>query len=68
MSDEIIDLQMKQVFQEQLLEALNQVVTDQQQQITRLEHAVLGMKTQLQTLQSTTEEGQNASHEIPPHY
>ena len=67
MNNDIIDLQTKQVFQEQLLEELNQIITDQQQQITRLENAVLGMKTQLQTLQSSTEDGQS-SHEVPPHY
>ena len=68
MTDEIVELQMKQVFQEQLLEELNQVITDQQQQITRLENAILGMKTQLQTLQSATEETHTGQHEIPPHY
>ncbi len=68
MNSEIIDLQTKQVFQEQLLEELNQIITDQQKQITRLEVAVLGMKTQLETLQSTTEDSHMGAHEIPPHY
>lgn len=68
MNDEIIDLQTKQVFQEQLLEELNQVITHQQKQITRLEQNLLGMKTQLQALQSSTEETSNNNHEIPPHY
>jgi SlyX protein len=68
MNDDLIDLQTKQSFQEQLLEELNQIVTDQQQQITRLENAILGMKNQLETLQSTTEESQMSEHELPPHY
>lgn len=68
MNDDIIDLQTKQVFQEQLLEDLNKVITDQQRQITRLENAVLGMKTQLQALQSTTEDSESSGQEIPPHY
>ncbi len=68
MNNDIIDLQTKQVFQEQLLEELNQVITNQQQQITRLERDLMAMKGQLQTLQTATEDPQITGYEIPPHY
>jgi len=65
--DEIIDLQTKLSFQDSLLEELNQVVIDQQQQISRLELALDSMKVQINTMQTGTQEpGQQ--HEIPPHY
>ncbi|PHS68894.1 MAG: hypothetical protein COB23_08260 [Methylophaga sp.] len=67
MKDEIIDLQTKLSFQDSLLEELNQVVIDQQQQISRLELALDSMKVQINTMQTGTQEpGQQ--HEIPPHY
>ncbi len=67
MNDDIIDLQTKLSFQDGLLEQLNQVVTDQQQQISRLELAIETLKVQVNTMQTATQEpGQQ--HEIPPHY
>lgn len=68
MQDAIDDLQMKLAFQEDLLEQLNQVVTDQQEQISRLELAIETMKVQMQTMQTTTQEAGTQQHEIPPHY
>ena len=68
MNNDMIDLQTKQLFQEQLLEELNQVLTEQQQQIVRLENTMRGLKTQLVTLQSATEEPEIEQHEVPPHY
>jgi len=67
MQDSIDDLQMKLAFQEDLLDQLNQVVTDQQKQITNLELALETMKVQVNTMQTATQEpGQQ--HELPPHY
>ena len=63
----IDDLQMKLAFQEDLLEQLNQVVTDQQQQITNLELALETMKVQVNTMQTATQES-GSQHELPPHY
>ncbi|MDQ7072410.1 MAG: SlyX family protein [Gammaproteobacteria bacterium] len=67
MQDAIDDLQMKLAFQEDLLEQLNQVVTDQQQQISKLELAIETMKSQVNTMQ-TTNQGTGQQHELPPHY
>lgn len=67
MNDDIVDLQTKLAFQEDLLEQLNQVVTDQQQQITNLELALETMKVQVNTIQSGTQES-GQQHELPPHY
>lgn len=67
MENDIIDLQTKLSFQDSLLEELNQVVTDQQRQITRLELALETLKVQVNTMQTATQE-QGQQHEIPPHY
>ena len=67
MQDAIYELQMKVSFQDDLLEQLNQVVTDQQQQMTRLELALETMKIQVNTMQTATE-GTITEHELPPHY
>ncbi len=67
MQNVIDDLQMKLAFQEDLLEQLNQVVTDQQQQITNLELALETMKVQVNTMQTASQES-GSQHELPPHY
>ncbi len=67
MDNDIIDLQTKLSFQEGLLEELNQVVTDQQQQITNLELALETMKVQVNTMQTASQES-GSQHELPPHY
>lgn len=66
MNDDIIELQTKLSFQEGLLEQLNQVVTDQQQQISRLELTIETMKVQVQTMQTT--QLVSEPNEPPPHY
>jgi len=67
MQNAIDDLQMKLAFQEDLLEQLNQIVTDQQQQISRLELALETMKVQVNTMQTASQESR-PPHELPPHY
>jgi len=67
MQNSIDDLQMKLAFQDDLLEQLNHVVTNQQQQITNLELALETMKVQVNTMQTGTQEG-GQQHELPPHY
>jgi len=67
MNDDIIDLQMKLSFQDGLLEELNQVITNQQQQISRLEMAMETLKSQVQNMQ--TAQMDNEPNELPPpHY
>ncbi len=67
MQNAIDELQMKLAFQDDLLEKLNQVVTDQQQQITRLELALETMKVQVNSMQTSNQET-SQQHELPPHY
>ena len=66
MSDDIVELQTKLAFQESLLEDLNQVITDQQQQLSRLELTLGTLKVQVQTMQ--TNDISNNGNEPPPHY
>lgn len=61
----IIELQTKVAFQEDLLENLNQVIIDQQAQITKLQRTVEAMIAQVDNIQ--TSQGKN-QQEIPPHY
>lgn len=67
MQDDIIDLQTRLAFQDGLLEQLNDVVTSQQKQIERLENAITGLKTQLESVQQTQLVGQG-EEPPPPHY
>jgi SlyX protein len=63
----IIELQTKLSFQEDLLENLNQVITDQQGQIAKLARTVESLLVQMHSIQSSMQDiGQK--HEIPPHY
>ena len=63
----IIELQTKLAFQEDLLENLNQVITDQQGQIAKLERTVESIIVQIHSMQSSGQDyGQQ--QEIPPHY
>ncbi|MFT7228715.1 MAG: SlyX protein [Methylophilaceae bacterium] len=63
----IIELQTKLAFQEDLLENLNQVITDQQGQIAKLERTVESIIVQMHSMQSSgLDNGQQ--QEIPPHY
>jgi SlyX protein len=63
----IIDLQTKLSFQDGLLEELNQVVTDQQHQIMRMESALEALRVQVKTLQTDNRSGE-AKEPPPPHY
>lgn len=61
----IIELQTKVAFQEDLLENLNQVIIDQQAQITKLQRTVEAMIAQVDNIQTSQSKNQQ---EIPPHY
>lgn len=63
----IIDLQTKLSFQDDLLDDLNQIVTDQQQQIMRIESTLDALRVQVKTLQTDTTSGE-AKESPPPHY
>jgi SlyX protein len=66
-NDAIIDLQTKLSFQDDLLEELNLVVTDQQHHIMRLESALESLRVQVKTLQVDPTSGE-ATEPPPPHY
>jgi SlyX protein len=63
----IIELQTKLAFQEDLLENLNQVITDQQGQIAKLERTVESIIVQMHSMQSSGQDN-GQQQEIPPHY
>ena len=63
----IIELQTKLAFQEDLLENLNQVITDQQGQIAKLERTVELIIVQMHGMQSSGQDN-GQQQEIPPHY
>ena len=66
-NDAIIDLQTKLSFQDDLLEDLNLVVTDQQHHIMRLESALESLRVQVKTLQVDPTSGE-ATEPPPPRY
>jgi SlyX protein len=63
----IIELQTKLSFQEDLLENLNQVIVDQQAQMTKLERTVASMIAQMLSMQTSMQDNRQ-QQEIPPHY
>jgi len=66
-NDRIIELEIKAVYQEDLLQALNQIVAGQQQQIDRLENTVKLLHERLLSLSAERSSSDNAI-EKPPHY
>jgi SlyX protein len=65
--DRIIELEIKAAYQEDLLQALNQIVGQQQQQIDRLE-ATCGMLNERIKSLSSESGGGESIEEVPPHY
>jgi len=65
--DRIIELEIKQAYQEDLIQALNAVVADQQKQIGRLEETCRLLNEKIKSLAQT---GQSIEivDERPPHY
>ncbi|CAB1368259.1 SlyX family protein [Denitratisoma oestradiolicum] len=66
MDDRLTELEIKAGFAEDLLEALNQTVFRQQQQIEQLQREVRALRQQLQ--ESMPAESRSLRDEIPPHY
>lgn len=65
--DRIIELEIKQAYQEDLIQALNQVVADQQKQIGKLEETCKLLYDKIKSLAQA--DGQpGAVDERPPHY
>lgn len=65
--DRIIELEIKTAYQEDLLQALNQIVGQQQRQIDRLEATCSILNERIKSLSSASGGGES-SEEVPPHY
>lgn len=65
--DRIIELEIKAAYQEDLLQALNQIVGQQQQQIDRLEATCGMLNERIKSLSSESGGGESVE-ELPPHY
>lgn len=63
----IIELEIKQAYQEDLIQALNTVVADQQRQIGKLEETCKLLHDKIKGL-AFAEGGQPNIDERPPHY
>lgn len=61
-----IELEIKVAYQEDLLQALNQIVSEQQQQLDRLEASNRALHERLKNLQ--LDESEQAVDQTPPHY
>ena len=65
--DRIIELEIKQAYQEDLLQSLNRVVADQQKQIGKLEETCKLLNDKIKQL-VLTDGNPSVSDERPPHY
>ena len=68
LEDKMIDLQSQLAFQEDTVQALNEIVTQQQGQIERLNEMMLLLKHQLDQPQFEPGAGVSPAEERPPHY
>jgi len=67
MSDErVTELEIKVAYQEDLLQTLNDVVSEQQQQLIRLEEVSRLLGQRIKNMAGS--EGINQGVELPPHY
>jgi SlyX protein len=64
----IIEIETKLAYQEQMLGELNQVLTDQQAQLSNLERVSRRLVERLESLGSAGEGGDDPVDERPPHY
>jgi SlyX protein len=62
--DRLINIETKLAYQEETLAELNQVIYDQQKQITSLEKKIQKLSTQLQNAEGNSD----IKSEPPPHY
>ena len=69
-ASEIVELQQQIAFQEQTIDTLNEVVSKQQKDLTRIDRALELLAQQMANLQQAADEGQGGpeANEPPPHY
>ncbi|RUO63527.1 SlyX family protein [Pseudidiomarina insulisalsae] len=67
---QLADLESRLAFQDDTIETLNQLVTQQSDQLQRMEQQLKLLGRRLQQMQERNDEGQplSAADEIPPHY
>ena len=67
---DIVELQQQIAFQEQTLDTLNEVVSRQQKDLTRIERTLSLLAQQMKNLQQAADAGQGGpeANEPPPHY
>lgn len=68
LEDKLIDLQSQLAFQEDTVQALNEVVTEQQGQIERLNEMMMLLKHQFEQSQFDAGVDNSLVEERPPHY
>jgi SlyX protein len=66
--DRLIELEIKAAYQEDLLQALNKIVSRQQQQIQRLESTCQVLYERINSLSSESSGNGASVDETPPHY
>lgn len=66
--DRLIELEIKAAYQEDLLQALNNIVSAQQLQIQRLETTCQLLNERIKSLSTEGMGGDTAIDEVPPHY
>ncbi|MFI3189419.1 SlyX protein [Crenothrix sp. D3] len=67
-NDRLIELEIKAAYQEDLLQALNNIVSAQQLQIQRLETTCQLLNERIKSLSTEGMGGDTAIDEVPPHY
>ena len=67
---DIVELQQQIAFQEQTVDTLNEVVSRQQKDLTRIERTLSLLAQQMKNLQQAADAGQGGpeANEPPPHY
>jgi len=66
--ERIIELEIKQAYQEDLIQALNQVVADQQKQLGKLEETCKLLHERIKSLAQAERQPASIIDERPPHY
>ena len=69
-ANDIVELQQQVAFQEQTIDALNEVVSRQQQDLIRLDRALALLAQQMASKQQAADAGPGhaEAHQQPPHY
>lgn len=66
--DRLIELEIKVSYQDDLLQALNKIVSSQQQQIQRLEATCQLLYERMNSLSAESNRNNAPIDEVPPHY